>query len=74
MINEAIKLVSILEDEGIKGPRISFLSTRYEILVRVGGTRLTKHGGGCEQQMRTYMEDPMCKEASSLRCHVKEKQ
>jgi hypothetical protein len=38
VIDEAVKLVAILEDQGIKSTRISLLGAGNEVLVRVGGT------------------------------------
>ena len=38
VVDEAVKLVAILEDQGIKRAGVALLGTRYEVLVRVGGT------------------------------------
>jgi hypothetical protein len=37
VVDEAVKLVAILEDQGVESARISLLGTRAKVLFRAGG-------------------------------------
>ena len=46
VVYQTVKLVAILQDQGIEGAGVALLGARHEVLVSVGGTGLTKHSEG----------------------------
>jgi hypothetical protein len=38
VIDKAIELVAVFEDQGVERAGVALAGTRYEVLVRVGGT------------------------------------